>query len=107
MSGTRGKTEVVFHNPSGAGATFHDIYTVRRAASRTDGANDHRQTYMLAKVERARELEAEGKSTARIAQIMTGEVKNAAGELVYSQDKPLTERQVHRWLACRKTDTTT
>jgi len=56
---------------------------------------------------RAEALRAEGKSSARIAQIMALEVEDAKGRLVYSQDKPLSVRQVQRWLAHGKRDATT
>ena len=73
---------------------------LNRPPSRTNAANAARHAKMLACVERARELHDSGLKPSQIAVRMSR-------ELGYAEDDPLRERQVQRWLAYEKGDTTT
>ena len=91
----------------------HEMRLTRRAGTAesklrdlTREATDKRLALEGERIARARELHASGLKPAQIALRMAREVRDARGELVYSEEKPLAPGQVRRWLRVRKPDTT-
>ena len=90
--------------PSERNPVYRDLAEAMAAkAARPDrlkGARDANRARREARVARAKELKAQGKTAARIAQIM-------GDELGYPVDRPLSPDAVRRWLRPKKADATT